>query len=494
MLYLCEISEESRKLKHSGHVFHDALKYAENGETTFRIECEDGEDYGLTYINNDQYLHSCKTFPAGLIDLEQPLFPEYFDYDEYDGDSLYLKIFDTYTGVYLKDLNEYTVAIGRALLKFTDKKVFISDGRFLIFLDPSENLSLLSHEDEIEGGRIMTVVREFVMEELQGRYDLVDSIELFHNVFCHQFLAYLKTIPLRGVVVTVPKTEGIGSILNFCMRMKYICEKYGIEMVVKPNSTRYEDELLNRYFKLPIKNLGLKKAAGTLPKYSRMNNLYQNEDGEYYVDIFPTTAFTHEYYQTHPEFLEAADNTLTLDVLSDRFRGELEEYRTAVFQNRRVLGVLVRGSDYIVFNMPDQPLGTEELFPIVKKVKEEGNYDAIFLATEDQDYYRAFVEAFPNNLIVISQNRISKEELKDYILISELEKARSREENNSGLIEDNMVNYFYALYLLSKCDGFLATPMCGGVAMVRSFNKGKFDCFQVVQAPKSSENMPEEKA
>lgn len=484
MLNLCEIKEGSRRLDHSGNVFHEALKYAENGEKDFLVVNPDGEDYGLEYLNNDVFVRSCSGFPMGLIGGEQPLFPEYFDYDENDRDGLYLDIFDGYSGVYLKDLNEYTAAVAKVLLKYTEKKVYISDSRFLMFLDCADNLVTVSPDGKTGDGKVMTVVQEFVMDALKGVYDLVDSIELFHNVFYHQYIDSMRDLNIKGVIVTVPKTEGIGSILNYCMRMKFICRQRGLEMYVKPGCTRYKDEMLCRYFKLPIKQLDLKKPAEGIPetKYALMDNLFTDAEGNYYVDLFPTFVFTDEYYKTHDSFLEDPENTLTLDVLSDRFISELEEYREAVFKDKKVLGVLVRGSDYIVYNMPEQPMPLEELIPLIRSVKEEGGYDAIFLATEDKDYYKALVETFSKDLIAISQTRISQSELKECIFISELEKARSTEETYDDIQEDSMVNYFYALYLLSMCDGFLGTPTCSGVFMVKSFNKGKFEFCRTVHA------------
>lgn len=486
MLCICEAGKGARELKHSDQIFHQALKYVETGEYSFRIVDDDGSEYGLAYINNDQHIHSCPEFPTDWIDLSQPLFPDYFDYDEYDRDHLYLKIFDPYSDVYLRDLNEYTVAIARLLLAFTDKKVYISDRRFLRFIRPTENLTVQPAAPEIRSGRLMTVVQPLVMAALPGKYDLVDSLELFHNVFCHQYLSSLSELHIKGVVVTVPKTEGIGSILNYCTRMMSICSRYGVEMVVKPHCTRYEDEMLNRYFKLPFRELNLKSAMREHPenKYEMMNNLLTDAQGNYYIDIYPTTALTHEYYQTHQAFLDDPHNTLTLDILSDRFLNDLKTYKEAVFQDKRVLGVLVRGTDYIVYRMPDQPLQADELIRLIRQVREDGKYDKIFLATEDKDYYRTIVEAFPKELIAISQTRISRNDFKDCLMITDLEKKTSTPESYPALIEDNMVNYFYALYLLSQCDGFLATPPCNGVSLVRSFNRGQYDFFRVVQAEK----------
>ena len=41
-------------------------------------------------------------------------------------------------------------------------------------------------------------------------------------------------------------------------------------------------------------------------------------------------------------------------------------------------------------------------------------------------------------------------------------------------LEDTMINYFYALYMLSKCDSFICSGRCNGADIVKSLNNGRF--------------------
>ena len=41
-------------------------------------------------------------------------------------------------------------------------------------------------------------------------------------------------------------------------------------------------------------------------------------------------------------------------------------------------------------------------------------------------------------------------------------------------LEDTTVNYFYALYMLSRCDSFISSGRCNGADIVMSFNNGRF--------------------
>ena len=41
-------------------------------------------------------------------------------------------------------------------------------------------------------------------------------------------------------------------------------------------------------------------------------------------------------------------------------------------------------------------------------------------------------------------------------------------------VEDTTVNYFYAIYLLSKCESFIYSNICGGERLAHIFNGGKY--------------------
>ena len=77
-------------------------------------------------------------------------------------------------------------------------------------------------------------------------------------------------------------------------------------------------------------------------------------------------------------------------------------------------------------------------------------------------------------VIAISQERHRVSDFTDVKLISELEKKEDSGAEYEAKLEDNTVNYFYALYLLSKCKSFMVSGQCHGWTVVNSFNKDKF--------------------
>ena len=76
-------------------------------------------------------------------------------------------------------------------------------------------------------------------------------------------------------------------------------------------------------------------------------------------------------------------------------------------------------------------------------------------------------------VVALSQERIRMSDLRQNEIISDYEK-----EHADGMyeekLEDTTVNYFYALYMLARCDSFICSGRCNGADIVRSMNNGRF--------------------
>ena len=81
---------------------------------------------------------------------------------------------------------------------------------------------------------------------------------------------------------------------------------------------------------------------------------------------------------------------------------------------------------------------------------------------------------YGNKLKAVSQDRFSVKDFKDTKLIYEYEKKKAKGEEYDITVEDTTINYFYALYMLSKCDSFMCSGQCNGYFVVLAFNEGKF--------------------
>ncbi|MBR6152610.1 MAG: hypothetical protein IKQ25_15140 [Lachnospiraceae bacterium] len=130
---------------------------------------------------------------------------------------------------------------------------------------------------------------------------------------------------------------------------------------------------------------------------------------------------------------------------------------------------------------PRTPVSVEIMLPILRDYLEKYHFDGIFVATEDDNALKIIREAFPGKVYAVAQERHTIDEFKPGTTISDLERDSYSAQEYEGRVTDKTVNYFYALYMLSKCDGFLASSHCSGVTTVRNFNTGKFECNDVVR-------------
>ena len=81
-------------------------------------------------------------------------------------------------------------------------------------------------------------------------------------------------------------------------------------------------------------------------------------------------------------------------------------------------------------------------------------------------------------LDALAQERLKLSDLRENEVISDYEK-----EHADGMyeekLEDTTINYFYALYMLSRCDSFICSGRCNGWDIVMSLNNGRFaNCYK----------------
>ena len=160
--------------------------------------------------------------------------------------------------------------------------------------------------------------------------------------------------------------------------------------------------------------------------------------------------------------------------VAPEFLAHLQEYAEAVLKGKRMLGVLLRGSDFFKANFEGgaAAVPAETAIPVIARFLKEGNYDGVMLATEDKDLLHAVQDAFPGKVITISQERYSVKDFEVAQTISELETLRRSPEEYEKYVEDTTVNYFYGVYLISRCDTLIHSNNCFGAQLAKSFGEG----------------------
>lgn len=429
-------------LKHSKNIFHEALSKKEN---YFHVVTNDGKFYDIAYIkNNDTVAEKYRKIKQGI-----DIYPSYLTYDENDTDKLDLSLLKDNSAIFFHTLNEYTIVMARLALKHTTSEIYFLNPLAKIFIDENSRLHIVENFPATDENETLQIIDEpFLTGAMEGNFHKISSAPAFHSIFFRQFLMNLNRADIKYLELSIAKNVGIGGILSYYAQAKEIVRQEGWEMYLKENCTRYSQEMLRKYFKIDS------KPQDSTPE----NTIY-----------LPDVTNINLTYHASKFNVEIDENILT-----EQFRAEMEEYAEIILGSHRVLGVLIRGTDYIVSKMSGvrQQATVDDMLPMIREWIDADGYDLIFLATEDQDVLDRMKKEFGSMIRVISQVRHSVRDFKNMRLLSELEEKEQAD--NAGLVEDNTVNYFYALYLLSKCESFMVSGQCHGWNVVNSFNHGKF--------------------
>ena len=452
-----------RFLEHGPEVFHQALFWVLRGETEFHVKNPKGEDYNLKYVNNQTWAEASEKYPDSPLFHQDPLYPPYLSYDEDKKDMLCFDILKGFDRIWFEEANEYTVVLTGIILKYTDLPVTSSDKRILWFFPESDRLKVTEDIPPVDEKTTLRVIKDFYPSAFICDFYTVDQVVLFHHIFVFQWLTdlplYERSSGVRYAEIVVARSEGIGSVLTVFARTKHFLERFGLEVTLQPGSSRYADHIIEKYFNIRM-----------TPEDSDSTN---------------TVYITNYYGLLFTKMLRYSDgNDFDITSLNPSFVSEMEEYGKAVLKDKRMLGILLRGSDYIASGMSgaSAPVTVESALPKIREWMDEDGYDGIFLATEDKDILNKMTAAFPGKIRAVSQERYSITDFtkEGVTTISELDRKRHPGDDYDVFLEDSTANYFYALYLLSRCESFMYSGQCGGIVMTKSLCEKGFKrmwCF-----------------
>ena len=456
MLNIVEKSDEQLiTLKHGANVFHEALAKVREGEIRFHVTDEKKAvpDYDLVYTQN------MMLFPEqvrGLIlKMTQggSVYGTFLSYDEDDEESLCIDFLKQFQKIEIECADEYSIAVVRIALKFTDIPVYYLDEKLSWFLEDHERLHKADEFSENDGSVLRVTSNVYDGGYSKRDWSTVSSLAAFQNLFFWQHFTAGKKGPFKYVEVVLSRVGGIGAILSNMSMVGNACAKRGYSVFLRPGCTRYPEELLCRYF--------------------RINPKPEDASEENTITITDLAVLIITWYGC--QFPANFDES----ILDDKFAARMREYADAVLGGKKTLGVLARGTDYMTNALGADRVHArvEQMIPVIREWMEEGGYEKIFLATEDQDNYDQMKAAFPGKIIAISQERMSVSEMKKkgVTLIYEFEQKSHEGQIYADTLEDTTFNYFYALYILAQCDAFLCSGQCNGWDTVRSLKNGKFE-------------------
>lgn len=449
MLKINHTSKEAagRVLEHSDRVFHEALSFAKAGERYFHVLSQGKEAYDLEYFDNARI--SERDYP----NMGKKFFGDYFDYDESRAEDLYLDVFYTHPVIFFREVNEYSVVLARLLLEHTDRTVVFEDELIRLFIGESDRLSIGSPSGE----GVLSLSLDYPGDP-SGFENRNCIVNVFHDVFFLQELAHGK--PLKEVpyfILRLGPEEGIGSILRLYNALAYTLADRQIRLCLDYRSTRYSKDIWQKYTAM---------------------ELYEGngEGGAEVIDNF--------YLMLSLRALLVNGRRIDASIFNPDFLRQAEEYRLGVFQDKKPIGVLLRGTDYVTTGIGMG--GTMRQAPIDRVIEQlrvmlDGDaYDCIFLATEDRDILEKMHSTFSRKLYALSQVRHSVNEMQDVVFLDDLERNTLSPEDYERNLDDTTGNYLYAIYILSQCEAYVCAGITSAFDLIVPLNQGRFrECIIV---------------
>ena len=442
---------EAKTLKLSEKLFHEALQEELQSKLRFHVKNDRGEDFDIVYWDNNDDIEPADAYPKYV---KPPYMTKYLHYDETDKSSMYLDFFKGFDRCIFEELNEYTIVLTRVMLTFTDMDIYSLDERIHYFVEENPRLHIIKELPEDRFAEGTFYIQEEIRTGLEDySFNRLSSTYAFHNIFFLQWILDGKAFSnFRFFTMAINDTGGIGSVLSSYKSNQQAAETFGLKFV-SPNVDhfgKFPRSMVEKYFAVDI---------------------WDDEANEENTLMVPDLVM---FYKTR--FYCGLRSSLDVDSIADGFRKEMDEYYDAVLGGRKSLGLLIRGSDYISTGLSGiRKMATvEQMTPKIHQWMEDYGYEKLFLATEDADSLAAMRKEFGRKLVALSQERLTVKNLRDGQVISDYEKETGGKDYNSKL-EDTTINYFYALYILSRCDAFLCSGQCNGWDNVLSLNGGKFE-------------------
>ena len=216
------------------------------------------------------------------------------------------------------------------------------------------------------------------------------------------------------------------------------------EKLGKENSWEY-------YFEQPLR-IGLEQA------YNGANVILSNAN-----EILPRPTWAMPFYENNNNICTEWRMLIKLGLLKIKpaIMQEIATVREKLFNpNDRVLGVLLRGTDYVAKKLKWHPIPPPVEFAlstVVAKLK-EWNCNKIFLATEDKSIVKAFKNVFRNTCIILDREYV------DYKVPGQAVGLVRIDRPNDHFIQGK--DYLTQMVLLSTCNDFVAARCSGSVAVM----------------------------
>lgn len=381
----------------------------------------------------------------------------------------------------IPQLEEYTYQIARIIeKKFPEKWVFFLDQNVEFFFDGTSNVRKITSINEfyfkykhLLNKSIFTINsgKDFTHNTMRFIAKTYSSLEVMTSLFwsCDVTSFGEKNPDKTFYLIKNPLLNGgIADLIKFTLfRVEMVMhkpEKYipVIDLSLKEECnqfTRGNGDNTWTYFFEQICDVPLSEV------YESKNVIISKDELELFNPYVQEYAYFMDWKTMFGDYLRFNDTT--------REYVEKSYVETIPKGCGKCLGVIGRGTDYRSSKgrwVPN-PLEPEALLGEVINHFKEWQYDYIFLATEDEEVFRLFMDSeLKERILYVDQERVdySNPENKD-LFLSEI-----KERDNVDGYEDGL-RYLGILYILSKCDSLISSATCGASNIVQGLKQGEFE-------------------
>ena len=371
--------------------------------------------------------------------------------------------------------------------KFPEKELIFTDEKARYFFDEESPVRIMPEKEEEKvrkehPGRVMTVVSEmdFLINRESIKEKTYNSIQMMNGLFwLSETTSYGEDNPDKKLVAIKSHLghEGLAGVLRYVLNKLEVIKNTGQELY-------------------PVVDLGI---------YGEVNQ-FCNGNGSNVWDMYfePVSEYSVEDLYNSKNVLTAYDGMKTKnpylfeqDILADypqlikkylHVKEDViafckKQYEKVVPDGvKKYIGVVGRGSDYnmqLTGNLANylmRPLSGAEILEKTKALFEKGGYDAVFLATEDDQVFEIFMNSdLKDKIFYVEQERITYDpnDTSKRFLADIYKEKKERD----GYAEN--LRYLSIIYILSRSSALLSTTLCGAAKMAWGFSENGFDHMDV---------------
>ncbi len=288
---------------------------------------------------------------------------------------------------------------------------------------------------------------------------------LFHNI-CYECLAYLgkENAGRSFYVIRCPQENmGLFAAINYVVYHIKVAVNRGLEPVIDwqhyPNKYFSTDDNVG---KVNVWDLFFEQPTNIL-----LDEVYRSQNVMLSSGEWDASAIGEAYDMG--KLQESHEIYKRYIRLNTRLKELVKEESNRIgFSEKKILGVKIRGTDFIT-TRPSDHSKLPELYDVLelidKKMSEWGPFDGLYLATEDKHIFQCMSDKYKNILFYTETNTYDLSDVGDKWL---------SEMYDGGQIDKikDMEDYLITTYMLAETDYLIAPAVGGTIGALRI--KGKY--------------------